>query len=373
MSFPGRERDSHAAAARAESRAPTRVAATAAAILAILTFLVLVAAATADEPSAAAPVQPAASPPAERPASLAAEQPAASPAAAQPAASPAEQPFTGAGESGAVLPEMVVEAENAVRQKIEKGTFEFPLDAATVDSFLTAMDDLALGVSPVSGLQPHLNNLERLASDQPPHYWIQDMATTPVVTFYPAAHEGHAPQQWSLTITDFRGSPFKTFQGGGAPPREVAWNGRGDQDEMLRVGYPYSYVFAVTDKGTNTYNYAGVSFRIPALDYRRDGDRVLEIAGGQLFVREETALTAAGREWLTRACDEIRRHPYSPVRVVVVAEAEPLAARRADAVATFLADSMILPREQVETGAVQRPDLRAELDGSVSIVIEHVE
>jgi hypothetical protein len=33
---------------------------------------------------------------------------------------------------------------------------------------------------------------------------------------------------------------------------------------------------------------------------------------------------------------------------------------------------MILPREQVETEAVQRSDLRSELDGSVAIVIEHV-
>jgi len=302
-----------------------------------------------------------------------AEDPQPAPAPAATDAADAGQPFTEDGESGAVLPEMVVEAENAVQQKIEKGTFEFELDAATVDSFFTAMDEEALSVSPVSGLQPHLNNLETLASDQPPHHWIQDMATTPVATFYPVDPEGHEPRTWNLTITDFRGSPFKTFEGKGRPPQEVPWNGRGDQDEMLRVGYPYSYVFSVTDKGTNTYNYAGVSFRIPALDHRRDGDRLLEIAGEQLFVRELNDLTDAGRDWLTRACDIIRHHPYSPVRVIVTAEEEKLAERRADAVATYLATSMILPREQVETEAVQQPDLRAELDGSVAIVIEHVE
>jgi len=284
-----------------------------------------------------------------------------------------EQTFTEAGESGAVLPQMVVEAQNAVRQKIEKGTFEFPLDAAAVDSFATTMDDIALGVSPVSGLQPHLNNLERLASDQPPHYWIQEMATTPVATFYPGDPEGHEPRSWNLTITDFRGSRFKTFEGRGGAPREMPWDGRSDNEEMLKVGYPYSYVYAVTDKGTNTYNYAGVSFRIPALDYRRDGDRVLELAGGELFIREDAELTDTGRDWLIRTSDEIRHHPYSPVRVVVTAETQELAASRADAVATFLATSMILPREQVETEAVQRSDLRAEMDGYVTVIIEHVE
>jgi hypothetical protein len=34
---------------------------------------------------------------------------------------------------------------------------------------------------------------------------------------------------------------------------------------------------------------------------------------------------------------------------------------------------MILPREQIETEAEQRPDLRAELDGLVRIVIEHAD
>lgn len=281
--------------------------------------------------------------------------------------------WTNSGESGAALPEMVVEATNEVRQKIEKSTFTFELDAAGVDSFLTAMDQEVLGVSPVSGLQPHLNNLETLASEQPPHLWLPDMAREPVATFYPAPPEGHRMKSWSLTVIDFRGSPFKTFAGGSKAPKELVWDGRGENGDMLRVGYPYSYVFSQTDKGTNTYNHAGVSFRIPALDYHREGDQVLDLAGDQLFVRDESGLTAGGRKWLTRASDEIRRHPYSPIRVVVTAETRQLAAARGDVVATFLADSMILPREQVETEAIQKPDLRSEMDGSVAVVIEHVE
>ena len=283
------------------------------------------------------------------------------------------QTWTADGESGAALPEMLVEAENEVEQVIEKGTFDFMLSAAAVDSFFTAMDEEALGVSPVSGLQPHLNNLELMASDQPPHFWIPEMSRTPVASFFPGDPEGHKVKNWVLAVTDFRGSPFRTYQGGGRPPGRLDWDGLGDNGEMLRVGYPYSYVFTMTDKGTNTYNHAGVSFRIPALDYRQDGDRVLEIAGGQLFVRNETDLTDGGRKWLIRATDEIRQHPWSPVRVIVTAETTKLADSRADQVATFLASALILPREQVETESVQKPDLRAEMDGSVAVIIEHVE
>lgn len=293
-------------------------------------------------------------------------------AAAQPA-EPQGETFTEAGESGAALPEMVVEAQNEVRQSIQKGDFEIELSAAIVDSFYSGMDEQALGMSPVSGLKPHLNNLEKLASDQPPHYWLPEMSSSPVATFYPQDPEGHDVKSWELAITNFRGSRVKVFEGGGDPPDRIRWDGRTSRDEMLQVGYPYSYVFSVTDKGTNTYNYAGVSFRIPALDYERQGSRVLALSGGELFERHDAALVEGGRDWLVRATDEMRQHPYSPVRVIVVAEDLDLAEQRADAVATFLADSMILPREQVETESRQQADLRAEMDGHVEIVIEHAD
>jgi hypothetical protein len=76
---------------------------------------------------------------------------------------------------------------------------------------------------------------------------------------------------------------------------------------------------------------------------------------------------------LTRASDEVRRHPYSPIRVHVEAETLALAQQRADAVASFLATAMILPREQVETDATEREELRAEMDGRVRIVVEHAD
>ena len=66
-------------------------------------------------------------------------------------------------------------------------------------------------------------------------------------------------------------------------------------------------------------------------------------------------LTWAGRKWLVRSTDEIRRQPYSPVQVVATAETQALAEERADLVAGFLAECLIMPREQVETEAVRQP------------------
>lgn len=285
----------------------------------------------------------------------------------------ADSTFTEAGQSGAALPEMVVEAENEVRQDIEKEAFDFDLTAALVDSFYTVTDTEALLISPVSGLQPHLNNLEVLASDQPPHYWLREMASQPVATFYPQAMEGHQAKNWRLDITDFKGSTFKSFTGKGGAPDKLEWDGRGDNGEILQAGYPYSYVFTQMDKGTNTYNHAGVSFRIPALDHRDHDARVLALAGDEIFNEFEPTFKPRGERWLTKATDLVRQHPYSPVRVYVVAETMALAQSRASAVADYLATSMILPREQIETDAEQRQDLKAELDGTVKITIEHAD
>ena len=194
-----------------------------------------------------------------------------------------------------------------------------------------------------------------------------------MATFYPADPEGHKVKDWSLAVTDFRGSPFRTFDGGGEAPERLDWDGLGDNGEMLQVGYPYSYVFTVTDKGTNTYNHAGVSFRIPALDYRQDGDRVLEIAGGQLFVAERDRADRQRREL---AGPGQRRDP--PPSLFAGAGGRDRRdhgpGRRARRPGGHLpgrgADPA--PRAGGDRVRCRRPTCKAEMDGSVAVVIEHV-
>lgn len=272
------------------------------------------------------------------------------------------------------LPEMVVEAENQVRQDIHKSAFDFPLSAAVIDTFYTLSDQRVLSVSPVQGLVPFLNNMVPLTSEQVPHCWLPDPATTPVATFFPEDPEGHKARSWALTVTDYRGSTFRTFGKKGEPPRKVEWNGRGDAGGMMQAGYPYSYVFSVTDKGTNTYNYAGTSFRIPAIDYMEEKERRLDFSGDEIFVRNKASLSSDGRDWLVRAADTMRRdHPYSPLKVVVQAESGPLAEKRAVEVAGFLAEQMVLAEGWIETDSQTRPDLRSEMDGLVSVQAVHAE
>ena len=279
------------------------------------------------------------------------------------------------GAVNADLPEMVVEAENQVRQDIQKSTLEFDLSAAVIDTFFSREDEMILSISPVEGMRSLVNNPGTLDSDQVPHFWAPEMAGSPVATFYPEEPEGHESDSWILTVTDFRGSPFREYEGDGRPPETLGWDGRDDQGGILDVGYPYSYIFTITDKGTNTYNYAGVSFRIPALDSREGRDRHLDFAGDRIFAHKGRAeLSDPGREWLTGALDIVRRdNPYSPLKVFVVAEEEQLAIKRAEVVKDFVTSEMILAPDKVEVATAVRPNLRAELDGSVGIEIGHAD
>ncbi len=278
------------------------------------------------------------------------------------------------GAVNADLPEMVVEAENEVRQDIQKRDVDFPLGAAVIDTFWSREDEEIMVRSPVGGLQSLVNNPGTLGGDQIPHYWTPEMASSPLATFYPEDPEGHEAVAWTLTVTDFRGSPYREFRSEGSPPRAVSWDGRSDRGEILKAGYPYSFLYSVTDKGTNTYNYAGVSFRIPAMDYREGRDRHLDFAGDRMFRRGRWELKPEGVEWLVAAADIVRRdNPFSPLRVHVVASDERVAAERADAVARVLTESMILAPDWVEVETAVRPDLRAELDGLVSVRVEHAD
>ncbi|MCP4144901.1 MAG: hypothetical protein GY752_06405 [bacterium] len=274
-------------------------------------------------------------------------------------------------QGSATLDDIVVEAENDVIQDITKSAFAFPMTAAIIDSFFTQIDSEIFGVSPIDGLQPLFDNPPQLASSQLPHPWLSDMATVPVVTFYPEQLEGYKSKSWELFVIDYRGQTFRSYKGKGKP-KKVAWDGKGDLGSMLRVGYPYSYIFSVTDKGTNTYNYLGVSFRIPSVDYAYDSQRRLEFSGDEIFSPKATSPNNSGKEWLTLAADTIRRdHPRSPLSVVVVAEEQKLADNRATEIAEYLTESMILSEDWIEITAIAQPDVRAEMDGSVSIRIDH--
>lgn len=272
-------------------------------------------------------------------------------------------------DDGAVLPDLLINAESGVIQDVLRSVPTKKLTAADVDSIVTPMDDEVLQVSPVSGILPHLNNLVDLESEQIPHYWLPDMSTEPVVTFYADKKPGKVVTSWELKLVNFRGLPVKHFKGSGPPPQQIEWDGRNEQGRMLSVGFPYSYVITVKDKGTNTYNYGGASFRITSLDYAEDGSRYVEISGNRLFVRGEPSFGEDGEDLIDKATDAFREHPLSAVTLTVVAPKKKLGDARAKAVVARVAEALIIPEEEIKVRVEEHPESAVEQDGFVRFEI----
>ncbi len=52
---------------------------------------------------------------------------------------------------------------------------------------------------------------------------------------------------WKLVISDPRGKPFRTYSGNGAPPAQVAWDGKSDKGEYVESGEDYQILATVFD------------------------------------------------------------------------------------------------------------------------------
>lgn len=298
-------------------------------------------------------------------------------ASADAEASPAEgdahegQEFTEAGASGSVLPEMVVEAENQVIQEALRSVPLREPTAAEIDSVYSPMDESVLAVSPVAGIRPHLNNLVDLTSTLTPHYWLPEMSRNPVVTFFADQFPGEDITEWELKIVNFRGAPVRSFSGHGKPPRQLRWDGRDDHGRILEVGFPLSYVVTVSDRGSNSYSYNGSSFRITALDYADEDDRIVAITGGRIFERGRATITDAGRDVLDKASDAMAEHPLSAVTMTVTASSTALGEERAKVIAEHLAEQLIIPVEEIRRVVEEEPAAAVELDGEVTLTIHN--
>lgn len=272
-------------------------------------------------------------------------------------------------DGGAVLPDLFINAESGVMQDVLRSSPIPHLTAADVDSVVSPMDEEVLTVSPVAGILPHLNNLVDLESHQVPHYWLPEMSTAPVVTFHADKPTSGTITSWELKIVNFRGLPVKGFKGSGPPPRKIEWDGRDERGDMIAVGFPYSYVITVTDKGTNTYNYGGASFRISALDYTSDDSRFVEITGNRLFPRKGSKLEPRGEQLIDKATDAFREHPLSAILLTVVAPAEKLGRARADAIVERVAEALIIPPQEIKVRVEVKPETAVEQDGFVRFEI----
>lgn len=109
--------------------------------------------------------------------------------------------------------------------------------------------------------------------------WLREFAQDQVVVFNPQAPEMHT---WKLTVMDSRGKPAIVFAGEGAPPAQLAWDGRRTDGQPAWPGLIYSFVMETVDPAGNERSFAGRGFDLPAYRLTGEKENVMIFSGKEI-------------------------------------------------------------------------------------------
>src|SRR5215831_15899565 len=289
----------------------------------------------------------------------AAEKPAATkPTATKPAAT---KPTAASSDSGTVLKggqegtafkSLTVEGEDKIQVEFERPPLALDLDPAKAPGldWGTARDVLDRTV-------PDLTTpLLTLSAEQRSPYlarpWLDRFQSGPVATFHPDLKD---VERWSLLIADSRGKTVASFNGKGAPPHDIVWDGRAKDGTSVIPGLTYSYVLEAFDRAGNKRNFVGEGFQVST--YRVDTPQgpVLAFSGQDLRASDTNGWNAESQtsrtsgaasappmlvieaaSWLNQAGS-----PRTPIRVTATARTFEQANMLAGGVAHSLAPLLL--------------------------------
>lgn len=262
---------------------------------------------------------------------------------AEPAAAEEDSLVLRGGKEGTVFNDMTIEGEDRIRIEFDRPDLSLELDPRKApgldwENSMAVLDRDAVG--PTGPLLAR-SALER--SECLPHPWFMRMTAGPVARFRPQVQ---GVERWSLVVADSRGNTVASFNGQGAAPREITWDGTTRTGGPALPGLTYSYVFEAYDRAGNKRNFMGDGFEISPY-VRRDSKQLLmvfaasEINGEPKDPPPAILLEAAG--WLNQS-----ENPSAPIRV----EARAQSFERAKALADR-ATGIIKPRLLGDPARVQ--------------------
>ncbi len=159
-----------------------------------------------------------------------------------------------------------------------------------------------------------------------------------------------AVREWTLTILDEEGVPFRTFRGSGAPRRTITWDGRSEAGELVRAGGVYQYqlglLYADGSRGASARRSLGVN----------RSRRILLRLKGDAFISGKADLSEKARQALDKASAALK--DLRDERVVIEGYTDSagspefnrlLSRRRAETAATYLHETLGVPANRIVT------------------------
>lgn len=283
------------------------------------------------------------------------------------AARPAEEPATPADttmtlrgdEEGTIFKSLRIEGEDRIRIEFDRPALNLALDARKAPGLEFEIARSALARNGIDLTAPFA---AWSAAARGPLFsmpWFERFATGSVVRFRPAL-EG--VERWRLDVADSRGATVKSFEGSGAPPKEISWDGRTTDGGAAPPGLTYSYVLEAYDRAGNKRNFVGEGFDLPPYIVPAGRGFALLFAGREL--REGGSPSDKGASpapILLETASRINQSASAarPIRVEVTARSFDEARRTADAIIVQLAPRLLgdpLRLQAITTVAADAPD-----------------
>ncbi len=155
-------------------------------------------------------------------------------------------------------------------------------------------------------------------------------------------------RSWTLTVVGAHGDPERTFQGEGAPPAAVSWDGVKSDGTRIDGGEVHQYQLSLLYRD-------GIRAASPVRTFGVDRSTTIALTmTGKAFESGKATLSADAKDALTRVAELIRRHPAERIFIEGYTDSIGTAAHnlrlselRAKSAAAYLLDVEHIPQERL--------------------------
>ncbi|MCK4353050.1 hypothetical protein KAW65_06570 [candidate division WOR-3 bacterium] len=184
------------------------------------------------------------------------------------------------------------------------------------------------------------------SSEQLVKPWLHGIVRDYIALFHPMY--GYDVLSWKLFITDEKGNLFKLHASKGPPPKNIYWNGRGDDGKMMNPGITYFYSAEATDSLGNISRLVGRTLIVKGILYKEAGEWLITLKGDRVWESEgSTKITEQGEQLLQETADIIKQLYTRKLTVQVYSRNEELSNNRADIIANWLFTKIIVPKSSI--------------------------
>jgi hypothetical protein len=251
-------------------------------------------------------------------------------------------------DSSGKLEDVTITGEDKLKVKSEKPYLELKMDINEVVLPTIETERKFLEKSP-NLVNPEEDIPNMLMTNLTANPYLIAIIREPIANFS-LRIVGTKVATWELVVTDAKGKVFKKFEGKGTPPPSIEWSGRNNENKIIKVGNPYSYLVNFTDEAGNPRTLVGAPFVIHALLHQEKDGLYLSFTRKKLFnvEREKTKLIDENIHLLKEALDILKENFNLSMKVEVYGENSTIATEQAKVVAKYITDSLILPDDYVK-------------------------